>query len=186
MSQENIKLSYGAAFSSNGSGYLGAVLITDYKGFPIEFRYTDPIVPTKIQQVLYGEGLEKYVKLDVILDSLLKVVSNRVNVLLVQDDDLLQYNADNVTIIRISSTKSPPLSGPGDISKVKNSEYLLQISHANNPVRLQFSPNFNCEGEAFTSIINSLTEAGNFMDIDEPLNRVFKTLELICSKEGGG
>jgi hypothetical protein len=183
MSYENIKLSYGAAFSSNSNGYLGAILITDYKGFPLEFRYTDPIMPTKIQQVLYGEGLEKYIKLDVILDSLLKIVSNRVNVLLVQDEDLLQYKADNISIIRISSTKSAPLSGLGDISKVKNSEYLLQTSHTNNPVRLQFNPHFNCEGEEFTSIISFLTEAGTFMDIDEPLNRVYKTLELVCSKE---
>ncbi|OGI21218.1 MAG: hypothetical protein A2287_06730 [Candidatus Melainabacteria bacterium RIFOXYA12_FULL_32_12] len=183
MNHENIKLAYGTAYSSNTNGYVGAVLITDYKGFPIEFRHTDPIIPTKIQQVLYGEGLEKYVKVDVILDSLLKILSSKISVLLVQDDDLLEYKTDNVVIIRVSSTKSPPLSQPGEISKVKTSEYLLQNSHSNNPVRLQFSTHFNCEGEQFRSIIETLTESGKFMDIDEPLNRVYKTLELVCNQE---
>lgn len=182
MNYENIKLAYGVAYSSSSNGYLGAVLITDYKGFPLEFRHTDPIVPTKIQQVLYGQGLDKYVKVDVILDSLIKVLSSRINILLVQDEDLLEYQTDNSIIIRVSSTKSPPLSNPGELSKVKNSEYLLQVSHSNNPVRLQFSSHFNCESEEFDSIIETLTEAGRYMDIDEPLNRVYKTLELVCGQ----
>jgi len=183
MSFENIKLAYGIANTSSTSGYIGAVLITDYKGFPLEFRYTDPIIPTKIQQVLYGKGLEKYIKLDVITDSLIRILSNRISVLLVQDEDLLNYNSDNIVIIRVSSTKAPPLSSPGDLSEVKKSEYLLQISQSNHPIRLQFSPNFECTGERFDSIIKTLVEAGEFMDIDEPLNRVYKTLELICNQE---
>jgi len=183
MTFENIKLAYGIAGSSNTNGYIGAVLITDFKGFPLEFRYTDPIIPTKIQQMLYGKGLEKYIKLDVITDSLLRILSNKVSVLLVQDEDLLNYKTDSVVIIRISSTKAPPLSQAGDINEVKKSEYLLQTSQANHPVRLQFSPNFECTGEKFDNIINTLTEAGEFMDIDEPLGRVYKTLELICSQE---
>ncbi|EKE04276.1 MAG: hypothetical protein ACD_20C00090G0016 [uncultured bacterium] len=183
MNHENIKLAYGVSYSSSTNGYVGAVLITDYKGFPLEFRHTDPITPTKIQQVLYGKGLEKYVKVDVILDSLLKVLSSRISILLVQDDDLLEFKTADVAIIRVSSTKSPPLSQPGEISKVKASEYLLQTSHSNNPVRLQFNSHFNCEGEEFNSIIQTLTNAGKFMDIDEPINRVHKTLELVCNQE---
>ncbi|MFH0702017.1 MAG: hypothetical protein V2B14_00560 [bacterium] len=183
MSFEQIKLAYGAAYSS-GTGYIGAVLITDYKGFPLEFRYTDPIIPTKIQQVLYGEGLEKYIKLDVITDSLIKAISNKIEVLLVQDDSLLHYKSDNTTIVRVSPTKTSPMSEPGEISKVKKSEFLLQTSHSSCPVRLQFNHDFNCEeNEKFSSIIKTLTEVGNFIDIDEPLTRINKTLELICNQE---
>lgn len=185
MNYEHIKLAYAVSYASNTSGYIGAVLITDYKGFPLEFRYTDPIIPTKIQQVLYGQGLDKYIKLDVITDSLIKVISNKAGILLVQDDDLLEFNSDYMAIIRISSTKLPPLSSPGTINEVKKSEYLLQTSHSNNPLRIQFNRAFICEGERFNSIIEILTEAGNFMDIDEPLNRVYKTIELIGNKDGG-
>lgn len=183
MNPENIKIAYGIANSSNTNGYLGAVLVTDYKGFPLEFRYTDPIIPTKIQQVLYGKGLEKYIKIDVIADSLLRIIANKVSLFLVHDEDLLNYKTGSVVIIRVSSTKAPPLSEVGDISKVKDSEYLLQISHAHHPVRLQFSPYFSCESEQFDSIIECLKQAGEYMDIEEPIHRVQKTLELICNQE---
>jgi len=183
MNYEHIKFAYGVAYSSSAHGYIGAILITDYKGFPLEFRYTDPIIPTRIQQILYGEGLEKYLKIDVIMDNLVKILENKIQILFVQDDDLLEYKSDNIVIVRVSPTKAPPLSSPGEISSVKPSEYLLQVSRSNNPVRIQFQHNFNCEGELFDSIMKDLTEAGNFMDIHEPIERVYKTLELICRQE---
>lgn len=183
MSFDQKKLAYAVAYSSSTSGYMGAILITDYKGFPLEFRYTDPIIPTKIQQVLYGDGIEKYIKLDVITDSLMKALSGKFSILLVQDDDMLEFKSESIVLIRVSSTKLPPLSQPGELSKVKKSEFLLQTSLANSPVRLQFSSYFNCEGEQFQSVITTLTEAGDFMDVDEPIGRVYKTLELICNQD---
>jgi len=183
MPAENVKLAYGIAYSSGTKGFLGAVLITDYKGFPLEFRYTDPIIPTKIQQVLYGEGLEKYLKIDVITDSLIKALSQEISVLFVQDEDVLSYKDSKIPIVRLSSTKNTPLSAPGDFQKIKNNEVLLQTSHAKAPVRLLFKDDFQCEGAAFDSIVSMLSEAGKFMDVDEPLSRVQKTLELVCSQE---
>ncbi len=181
--KENTKLAYGLAYSSASKGYLGAILITDYKGFPLEFRYTDPIVPTKIQQVLYGEGLEKYLKIDVITDSLVKALSGEISVLFVRDEDLLEYKGRELPIVRLSSTKTAPLPEAGDYKKLKDNEVLLQTSHAQNPARLLFRPGFNCEGEGFEGIIDKLVKAGNFMDVDEPLARVQKTLELICEQK---
>lgn len=183
MSENNVKLAYGIAYSSASKGYLGAILITDYKGFPLEFRYTDPIVPTKIQQVLYGEGLEKYLKIDVITDSLIKALSSDINVLFVEDEDLLNYKNSKIPIVRVSSTKASPLSEAGDFQKVKQNEVILQTSPAKTPVRLLFPEGFECEGEAFEAVKEMLTEAGKFMDVEEPLTRVQKTLELVSAQE---
>jgi hypothetical protein len=183
MNLENIKLAFGGTFTSSSDGYNGAVLITDFKGFPLEFRYTDPIIPTKIQQVLYGKGLERYIKIDVILDSLIKAMSSKTQLLIVQDEDMLDYKSDNIAIVRLSPTKTQPLPQQGELSQVKKCEYLLQTGHASSPVRLQFSQDYNCESEQFDNIVQMLKESGNFMDIDEPLARVYKTLELICSQD---
>ncbi len=183
MSDEKTKLAYGITHSSSTKGYLGAILITDYKGFPLEFRYTDPIVPTKIQQVLYGEGLEKYLKVDVITDSLVKALSGDISILFVQDENLLTYKSKDVLMLRLSSTNSAPLSNPGDYQKIKKNEVLLQTAPAQTPVRLLFREDFDCEGEEFDRIIDKLVKAGNFMDVEEPLNRVEKTLELICEQK---
>jgi len=181
--KENTRLAYGIAYSSASRGFLGAILITDYKGFPLEFRYTDPIVPTKIQQVLYGEGLEKYLKIDVITDSLVKALSKDISVLFVQDEDLLEYKGREVPIVRLSSTKTSPLSEAGEHKKLKENEVLLQTAHAQNPVRLLFRKGFKCEGPAFEAIVDKLVKAGEFMDVDEPLARVQKTLELVCEQK---
>jgi len=183
MSDENTKLAYGITLSSSSKGHLGAILITDYKGFPLEFRYTDPIVPTKIQQVLYGEGLEKYLKIDVITDSLVKALNEDISILLVQDEDLLEYKGQDVLILRLTRTQSAPFSNPGDCEKIKKNEVLLQTAHAKAPVRLLFKNGFECEGEQFDRVIDKLIRAGEFMDVDEPLSRVQKTLELVCEQK---
>lgn len=183
MNSENIKLAYGITYSSSTKGYLGAILITDYKGFPIEFRYTDPIVPTKIQQTLYGEGLEKYLKVDVIMDSLVKALTEDISVLFVQDEDLLEYKSRDVIILRLTPTNAASLANVGDFDKVKKNEVLLQTTPAKPPVRLLFKHDFVSEGEKFDSIIENLIQAGTFMDVDEPLNRVKKTLDLICEQK---
>ena len=59
MAKEILKIGYVVTTSTN-LGYLGAILVSDEKGFPLEFQYTDPILPTKLQKVLYGNSLEKY------------------------------------------------------------------------------------------------------------------------------
>lgn len=178
-----MKLAYAIAHSSNTKGYMGAVLITDDKGFPLEFKYSDPIVPTKIQQVLYGQGLEKYIKLEVITNSLMKSISNHIDYLLVEDKDLLDYKSDSPLIVRISSTSSEALENEGEVEKIKKNEFLLQTSKSSSPVRLQFNDEFNQEESRFDELIDILTEAGKFIDITEPIDRVSKTIELICNQE---
>ncbi|NLF82706.1 MAG: hypothetical protein GX568_01820, partial [Candidatus Gastranaerophilales bacterium] len=59
----------------------------------------------------------------------------------------------------------------------------LQTTPAKPPVRLLFKHDFVSEGEKFDSIIENLIQAGTFMDVDEPLNRVKKTLDLICEQK---
>lgn len=184
MNIENTKIAYTDIIILENGGYLGAVLITDHKGFPLEFRYTDPIIPTKIQKVLYGKGIQKYIKVDVILDSLLKVLSNNFDFIVIEDEELLTYEGKlPANMLRISGTKSPVLGEKSTLSKVKNSEYLLQTNTSHHPIRLQFQESFACEGEQFHNIISILCELSEIIDVQEPLSRVRKSIELICKKE---
>lgn len=183
MKQDKIKLAYTVVNSSKQGGYIGAILVTDIKGFPLEFRYSDPIAPTKIQKVLYGQGLDKYVKTDVILDSLLKVISERIDILIINDDTLLHYAQTPVNKVKIAPTSLDAFPEVGTLSKTKDCEFLIQTSYSTKPIRVQFPDDFDCEGEEFVEIIELLQSAGKFMDLDEPISRVEKTLELICKEE---
>ena len=50
--------------------HMGAILITNRIGVPLEFKYTEPVVATKLHKILYGSVLEKYLHETVIRDRL--------------------------------------------------------------------------------------------------------------------
>lgn len=179
---EDKKLAYLITRQAPSGGILGAVLVCDTKGFPLEFRYTEPIIPTKIQKVLYGNNLEKYLKVDVILDSLLKVLSNNYDYLIVSDESLLDYK-DAKIIFKIASAQNPLLSGNDKVQITNDNECLLRTKLAESPIRLTFPKKFKCEGSEFEGITASLIEMGENIDISEPMGRVQKSVDLICKRE---
>ncbi|MFA6989786.1 MAG: hypothetical protein WC197_06935 [Candidatus Gastranaerophilaceae bacterium] len=182
MNIAEIKIAYVATLSTT-KGYIGAALVTDYKGYPVEFQYTDPILPTKIQQVLYGGGIEKYIKVDVILDSLLKILSNRIDLIIVQDEELLNYKISSVEILRASAAKKNQVLDENEITKVKNNEYIIKTDSPGGPVRLQFGRSIDVEDERFRKIVELVKEASKFIEIYEPVERVYKSVELITNQE---
>ncbi|MDD3594463.1 MAG: hypothetical protein PHX18_07540 [Candidatus Gastranaerophilales bacterium] len=182
MSNENTKIGYALA-SSTGSGFIGAILVTDCKGFPLEFQYTDPILPTKIQQVLYGSGLEQYLKVDVILDSLMKVISNKVDILIVKDEQMLGYKSSKVDIVRMSPVNIAETTQENEIQKTKDNEYIVKFSKTSPPLRIQFATAVDENNPVYTKVMELTKYTNNFIDLTEPLERVQKTVELILSKE---
>lgn len=179
---EDKKLAYLITKQLQSGSILGAILICDTKGFPLEFRYTEPINPTKIQRVLYGNNLDKYLKVDVILDSLLKVLSTNYDFLLVSDEVLLEYK-DAKSLFKIQTTQNPILAGNDKIQITNDNECLLRTAIAEMPLRLTFPKKFKCEGQEFDNITKSLVAIGENFDIWEPMNRVQKSVDLICKRE---
>lgn len=162
---------------------MGGLMVVDCRGFPVEFKYSEPIQPTKVQSVLYGQVLESHVKLDVISDSLLKSVSQQFSILMTQDDNVLEHDFKSDLVIgRLSTTKSPPLSDTGDFIKIKEREYLLQASPNTNPLRVQFARSKKIDEKKLTAALQALAKAGQTMDIDEPMTRVYRALDLICQQ----
>lgn len=179
----DVNLGYLGFYLPNQSTYAGGLMICDSKGFPIEFKYSEPVVPTKVQQVLYGKVLDKYIKIDVIAESIIKSVTSSINVLIVQDEFLLEQKySSNFVVLRISPTKSPALSNIGDNIKIKDREFLLQASANANPIRIQFASSYNIDENSIKATMETLTKVGGTMDIDEPLSRVYRALELICQQ----
>lgn len=50
-------LGYLSCFVNTDNSYYGGILITNEKGMPREFRHTDAVRPTRVQQLLYGDSL---------------------------------------------------------------------------------------------------------------------------------
>jgi hypothetical protein len=71
-------------------GYRGSVLITDFKGIPIEFRCTQPLTPDVVQRSLYGEALLAYIGVEICGKPLLRAVKTKPNLLFVDKPFLLK------------------------------------------------------------------------------------------------
>jgi hypothetical protein len=193
MKPEEIRLGYLLVNSPLANTYIGGAMVTDGRGLPIEFRYTEPIQPTKIQQILYGQVLSSYIKREVILETLLKSLDTRFSHLLVEDENLLSYPGKNFVVVRIGETKSSKIGEIGKIQELSPTELLLQVTKEGGPVRLQlpdstvFTPSSGAGGVATQSppvAYELLVEAGQTMDIYEPLKRIEKALETICQEAG--
>jgi len=178
----NLKIGF-AMTTSTKLGYLGAILVSDEKGFPLEFQYTDPISPTKLQKVLYGNSLEKYLKVDVILDNLLNVLSNKVDLIIVKDEQLLDAQNAKATVIRVVETNMGEVNEKEEIEKVKDDEYIYQYSKTAQPIRVTFKNKISEEDQEFSKISTIIKQLGRNIDITEPLERVQKSIDVIISKD---
>ena len=50
--------------------HIGAILVTNQIGVPVEFKYTEPVTATKLHRILYGTSLERHVRETIIRDRL--------------------------------------------------------------------------------------------------------------------
>lgn len=184
--------------------YIGGLMVVDGRGLPLEFRYTEPIQPSKIQQVLYGSALSRFIKTEVILGTLLNSVENKPQVLVVSDDTFLIKTPalEGFTVTRLMETRLPSLRPVGILEKVGAAEFLLQLTPDGSPVRVQLPvehpsavaadtpsslPDKSTAAEnpqALLPFYDLLLETGRFMDILEPMQRVEKALAMLCQEAG--
>jgi hypothetical protein len=193
MKPGDFKIGYLMVSSPVPNVFIGGLMVTDGRGLPVEFRYTEPIQPTKIQQVLYGQVLSAYIKREVVLETLLKNTESKFKCLLVEDEQMLDYPAKGCNIVRIAATKSAPLGTVGKTQEMAPGEILLQVNPEGSPIRVYLGKAKPSGGEEAVpagggdnagDLTGLLLEAGKAMDVTEPLRRIEKALEIICQEEG--
>ena len=74
-------------------GYLGAYLVTNSWGRPLEFRLTTAVNPSKVQQILYGATLETHVVAELIWKALIEKSALPAHVILVDHQAALELQA---------------------------------------------------------------------------------------------
>lgn len=176
---DRLVIGYGVV-DKNVETFAGGVMITDISGLPIEFRYTEPLTPTRIQRVLYGDVLEGYIKGEVIIKSLYDSLENQPDLLIVNEETLLEMPEMKIPVISASMTRMKPLSEAGASQKMGEREYLVQVNDTGSPVRIKLITAGNDEIDHIKGL---LVSAAATMDLTEPLVRVAEALEMLCSKE---
>ncbi|HEY8541649.1 MAG TPA: hypothetical protein VIL29_04650 [Pseudothermotoga sp.] len=145
--------------------YVGGILIVDESGIPYEFKYTDPIIPTPLQKILYGKSLESYLNTEVIAKSLLKKIENKPEVVFV-DNSVLTSISENVffAIQTVSSSEQ--------IDQLSSDECVIPFGAG--AVRISSSKEITKEK------LERLRQLVDETDILEPFQRLQKALEYIC------
>lgn len=75
--------------TTNQDGFIGALMVTDGRGYPLEFRATTPVKPSLVQRTLYGGQLEHYVGVELCGYALIRESSRKPRVILVPDRTML-------------------------------------------------------------------------------------------------
>ncbi|MEJ5256665.1 MAG: hypothetical protein WHS64_00265 [Fervidobacterium sp.] len=147
--------------------YLGGILIVNDYGIPVEFKYSEPIVPTRLQQIIYGNSLEYYLNTEIISKGLIQKLENRPELLLVEDPMLLfDKNIVMVTLL-------PQMVN----EKTEGNEAVVNVN--NKSIRITFPENIKVEN----TLVQKVVELSQKFDIFEPFDRIEKALEYVCESQ---
>lgn len=158
--------------------YIGGVMVTDSQSIPLEFKYTEPIKPTRIHKIIFGKVLEKYISEEVIKKSLLKEIKNVPSLFFVTELDLLgEDTVNHVPMVALQTTSLPALNAAGEFQRVKDKEIIIQPLTSKNPLKLTF---FTPEPDVQEKVMNILRSFIDKIDIYEPFTRVDTALKALC------
>jgi hypothetical protein len=178
---EELRLAYFVAIKE-GASYLGGLLMTNAQGIPTDFRYTEPITPTKLQCVLYGKALEPHLRGEVIQKALLKEIKAPPDLMFVPVSDLVgDFTADaKFPILSIQHTHERPLANHGDSQRISSRELMVQLSDG-SPLRVLFAQGL--DQAAQDAVMVKVLKAGYLMDLAEPMERTLEALRSLIKMD---
>ena len=174
-----ISLGYAAVDGVEGL-IRGASLVVDARGIPLDFRYTDPIRPTKLERVLYGNALNTYLREELVLRSLLGAVESKPQIWLCSETDLLMplRTIGKVKTAFLSQSTHAPLDATGQTEPTSEANVvLLQADSVSAPLRIAL-PDGTRQEEA-QQVAAILVEAAKTMELLEPFGRIQKALAAV-------
>lgn len=158
---------------------MGGLLVTDQKGFPLEFRYTDPVSPSALQRIIYGHALDRYLIVEVISRSLVESVADKPDIFITNSTLILELNdLLGAPLISIQEGNESPFSELGHFSKLDNGDIVMQIHPSGSPAHITFAG----EEKEFEKIQPILESVGGEMDLLEPIKRINEALSEIIKK----
>jgi hypothetical protein len=158
--------------------FLGGMMITDRYGIPKDFKYTDPVTPTKVQRIIYGSVLERYIRNHVIVGALIKEVNMQPSFYVVPHHQMESIGeAHSLLLISLQRTQFTSLGATGTVNRSKERECLIQGHGSEHPIRILFGKVPIDQQEPIIKELVALTKS---MDIVEPRERLEAALKSIC------
>lgn len=163
--------------------FRGSALVTDSRGIPADFRYTEPVRPTKLERILYGGALDIYLREEVILDNLVKAVESKPNLWLVDSEELIKplQKLAKIPAIAVEQTQRAPLEQSGHYEMTTEAGvFIFQADNISAPIRLCVSEENVNQISQFAQL---LAAAAEDMELLEPFNRMTKAMDAVSESE---
>jgi hypothetical protein len=164
--------------------HMGAILVTNQIGVPVEFKYTEPVVATRLHKILYGSVLEKYLHETVIRDRLGREVRSSPNYFIAPYDEkeFLGPLGDR-EMMAVQRYSLPPGDVSGPFSRIREREAIIELEEDRIFLRLAFSTS---DETVQHNMAAWLQEISHTMDIMEPLDRIMSALTSLCGETKRG
>ncbi len=158
--------------------HMGAILVTNQIGVPLEFKYTEPVTATRLHRILYGSVLEKYLHETVIRDRLGREVRSSPMYFIApySEKEFLGQVADK-EMIAVQRYSGPPGDVSGSFNRIREREAIVELEDEGIFLRLAFS---TADETVQLNMTAWLQELSRTMDILEPLDRITSALTSIC------
>jgi hypothetical protein len=160
--------------------YVGGLMVTDTSGLPVDFRFTDPVTPTRLQRALYGGVLDRYLRTEVVLRTLFDALEQPPSLLIVDDATLLDEPIDLCPLAFVGPSGSDAIGPPGTRSSSGQgaNTLLLQVGGTGHPLRVTLP----AASEHEPLVVETLLALSERMDVLEPLERVRDALGVIVAE----
>jgi hypothetical protein len=170
-----VQLAYFDVWSPQPGCFVAGLLVVDAAGLPLAFHYTEPLKPTKLQHILYGESLAPYVRRALLLEPLLAQVTLPYALLLLQDERLLgeSWTLDK-PYLRLKTTQVPPLAQAFSYRPATPTEALLQLHDQQPPLRVSGLP--EVPATEWATVLTPLAQVGLSLNLAEPFDRITQAL----------
>ena len=145
----------------------------------MRFYHTDPIKPSRLERVLYGNALEVYLREELILESLLKAVETKPSLWVCREADLLGplKSFTKGKVLYLTSSHHSPMEAAGNVESTgEPGVYMVQADSVSAPLRVVFPENTKDDEVKQAAAI--LVDAAKTMELLEPFGRIQKALAL--------
>ncbi len=163
--------------------HMGAILVTNQIGIPLEFKYTEPVSATKLHKILYGSSLDRYLHETVIRDRLGREVRSAPEYFITPYDEK-EFLGVMAGREMMAVQRFKPMQGEnsGPFTRIREREAIVELDEGPT-LRLAFSTS---DDEVQRKMVDWLQEIGQTMDVLEPIERTTSALIALCGEEKKG
>jgi hypothetical protein len=159
--------------TDTSDSYVGAFLVTDENGLPLEFKCTHAVKPTAIQKSLYGDNLKPYIAIALCGIPLYNNISNKPDLLFVNIPFILGLRVEIEIPTLLIKRIGDSINLQADENEIEKKRIESDQFQA---IILQSHPGYKEESKSLSEKINQLF---NRFDLIEPFERMQKSIEIL-------